>query len=98
MREKMLSDSEIEKYQQTVERYNKAVAEETAMQSQLQMVKQQAMEILKKYGYKKMSNLGDLQAKLYDMEADIKKSEQEMLTYIQQVNEKKAEKDRILLG
>ena len=94
----MLSNSEIENYKRVVEQFNKAVADENAMQAQLSVIKKQAQEILKKYGCTKMSEVSNLQDKLATMEAEIKKSEEEMLTYITQVNKKKEEKDRILLG
>lgn len=94
----MLSNSEVENYKRVVEQFNKAVADENAMQAQLTVIKKQAQEILQKYGCKKMSDISVLKEKLEGMEADIKKSEEDMLAYIEQVNEKKAEKDKILLG
>lgn len=94
----MLKNEEIEKYKSTVEKYNKAVATEDAMKEQLVILKKQAQEILQKYNCKKMSDINILEAKLSDMETDIKKSEAEMLAYIEEVNKKKEEKDRILLG
>jgi hypothetical protein len=94
----MLSNSEVENYKRVVEQFNKAVADENAMQAQLTVIKKQAQEILQKYGCKKMSDISVLKEKLEGMEADIKKSEEVMLAYIEQVNEKKAEKDKILLG
>ena len=94
----MLSNTEIEEYKKVIERYNKAVADETAMQAQLDVIKKQAQEILQKHGCKKMGDISVLQEKLTGMESEIEKSKQEMLQYIEQVNAKKAEKDRILLG
>ena len=94
----MLNNTEIEEYKKVIERYNKAVADETAMQAQLDVIKKQAQEILQKHGCKKMGEISVLQEKLAGMEAEIEKSKQEMLQYIEQVNAKKAEKDRILLG
>ena len=94
----MLSNTEIEEYKKVIERYNKAVADETAMQAQLDVIKKQAQEILQKHGCKKMGDISVLQDKLAGMESEIEKSKQEMLQYIEQVNAKKAEKDRILLG
>ena len=94
----MLSNTEIEEYKKVIERYNKAGADETAMQAQLDVIKKQAQEILQKHGCKKMGDISVLQEKLAGMEAEIEKSKQEMLQYIEQVNAKKAEKDRILLG
>ena len=72
--------------------------QEQAMQAQLAMIKKQAQEILQKYGCKKMSEISTLQARLSDMETEIKKNQEEMLAYIEEVNKKKEEKDRILLG
>ena len=94
----MLSNTDIEEYKRVIERYNKAVADENAMQAQLEVIKKQAQEILQKHGCKKMGEISVLQEKLAGMEAEIEKSKQEMLQYIEQVNAKKAEKDRILLG
>lgn len=94
----MLKNEEIEKYKSIVEKYNKALATEEAMKEQLVVLKKQAQEILRKYGLKSMNDIQVLQAKLSDMEMNIKKSQEEMLEYIEKVNAKKEEKDRILLG
>jgi uncharacterized protein (DUF885 family) len=94
----MLKNEEIEKYKSIVEKYNKALATEEAMKEQLVVLKKQAQEILRKYGLKSMNDIQVLQAKLSDMEMHIKKSQEEMLEYIEKVNAKKEEKDRILLG
>ena len=94
----MLSNSDIENYKKIVAQFKRAQADEQAMQAQLAMIKKQAQEILQKYGCKKMSEISTLQAKLSDMETEIKKNQEEMLAYIEEVNKKKEEKDRILLG
>ena len=94
----MLSNSDIENHKKIVAQLNRAQADEQAMQAQLAMIKKQAQEILHKYGCKKMSDISTLQAKLSDMETEIKKNQEEMLAYIEEVNKKKEEKDRILLG
>ena len=94
----MLNNSEIEEYKRIVDKYNKAVFDENAMQAQLVVIKKQAQEILQKYGCKKMSDISVLKEKLEGMETEIKQSQQEMLNYIEQVNVKKEEKDRILLN
>ena len=98
MEKEMLSNTEIEEYKRTLDSYNKAVASETAMQEQLTLIKKQAQEILAKYGCKKMSDVSVLKDKLAGMEDDLKRSQAEMVDYIEKVNAKKAEKDRILLS
>ena len=98
MEKEMLSNTEIEEYKRTLDSYNKAVASETAMQEQLTLIKKQAQEILAKHGCKKMSDVSYLKDKLAGMEEDLKRSQAEMIDYIEKVNAKKAEKDRILLG
>lgn len=94
----MLSNAEIEEYKRTVEKYNKAVATEQAMQEQLSIIKKQAQEILAKYGCKKLSEISVLKDKLSQMEDEIKKGQEEMVEYIEKVNAKKEEKDRILMS
>lgn len=94
----MLNNFEIEEYKKIVDKFNKAVSDENAMQAQLAVVKKQAQEILQKYGCKKLNEVSVLKEKLESMEAEIKKSQDEMLTYIEQVNKKKEEKDRILMN
>lgn len=94
----MLNNKEVEEYKRVIEKYNQAVADENAMQAQLSVIKKQAQEILQKYGFKKMSDIALLNEKLEAMETEIKQSQEDMLAYIEQVNAKKAEKDRILLG
>ena len=46
----MLSNSDIENYKKIVAQFNRAQADEQAMQAQLAMIKKQAQEILQKYG------------------------------------------------
>ena len=94
----MLNNKEVEEYKRVIEKYNQAVADENAMQAQLSVIKKQAQEILQKYGFKKMSDIALLTEKLEAMETEIKQSQEDMLAYIEQVNAKKAEKDRILIG
>ena len=98
MEKEMLSNTEIEEYKRTLDSYNKAVASETAMQEQLTLIKKQAQEILAKQVCKKMSDVSVLKDKLAGMEEDLKRNQAEMVDYIEKVNAKKAEKDRILLG
>lgn len=94
----MLNNFEIEEYKKIVDKFNKAVSDENAMQAQLAVVKKQAQEILQKYGCKKLNEISVLKEKLESMEVEIKKSQDEMLAYIEQVNKKKEEKDRILMN
>lgn len=94
----MLKNEEIEKYKSTIERYNKALATEEAMKEQLVVLKKQAQEILQKYGCSSFRDIKTLETKLENIETQIMISQAEMLEYIEKVNEKKEEKDRILLG
>lgn len=94
----MLKNEEIEKYKNTVEKYNKALATEETMKEQLVLLKKQAQEILQKYGCSNFKDIKVLETKLENMETKIMISQAEMLDYIEKVNEKKEEKDRILLG
>lgn len=94
----MESNVNIDRYKSVLEQYNKAIADENAMQAQLAMIKKQAQEILQNYGCTKLSDISVLKDKLATIEAEIQQSEVEMIQYINAVNEKKAEKDRILLG
>jgi len=94
----MLENNDIERYKKVVENYNKAVAAETAMQAQLDVIKKQAMEILAKYNCSSMKEIPALQFKLSELEEKIKTDEAAMLKYIAEINAKKEEKDKILLG
>ena len=94
----MLSNSEVEEYKQMIDKYNKAVASEQAMQEQLSLLKKQAQEILAKYGLKKLSDINQLKTKLEEMETEIKESREEMIAYIEAINSKKEEKGRILIS
>lgn len=94
----MLSNSEVEEYKQMVDKYNKAVATEQAMQEQLSLLKKQAQEILAKYGLKKLSDINQLKTKLEEMETEIKESQEAMIAYIEAINSKKEEKGRILIS
>lgn len=94
----MLSNSEVEEYKQMIDKYNKAVASEQAMQEQLSLLKKQAQEILAKYGLKKLSDINQLKTKLEEMETEIKESQEAMIAYIEAINSKKEEKSRILIS
>lgn len=93
-----MSDVDVSRFKQIQEDYNKAVTSEKEMLAELKMLKKQSIDILKEHGYTSFSDINKMKAEIETMEADIKKNEEEMLEYIKYVNEKKSEKDSILLG
>ena len=56
----MLSNSDIENYKKIVAQFNRAQADEQAMQAQLAVIKKQAQEILQKYDYVELHKLLDI--------------------------------------
>ena len=94
----MLSNEELNKYKSLVEAQEKAKQTEQELRAQLKVYKTNSEEIFKKYGYKDFSDLPKLEADLNNLEASIKENEGKIVEYINYINEKKAEKDNILLG
>lgn len=93
-----MSSVDINKFKQIQENYNEAVSTEREMRAELNMLKKQSIDILKEYGYTSFSDINKLKARIEEMEAEMKQTEEEMLDYIKFVNEKKAQKDSVLLG
>ena len=89
---------DIDKFKKIQEDYNRAVNYETEMKAELNMLKKQGAEILKSYGYVSFADISKMKKKLEDMETEIQTTEEEMLDYIKYVNEKKSNKDNIILS
>ena len=94
----MLSDNELENYKRLIEAQERAKQVEQELRAQLKVYKTNSEEIFKKYGYKDFNDLPKLEEDLNKLEAEIKAEEGKITEYITYINEKKAEKDNILLG
>lgn len=94
----MLNTQELEEYKELVERANKAKATMQDMQTEINLHKSQCIAILKEYGYTNFSDLPKMEAKIAELEKTIKEEKDSMISYIQYVDEKKQQKESIMLG
>lgn len=94
----MLSDNDLDKYKRLIEAQERAKETERDLRAQLKVYKTNSEEIFKKYGYKDFSDLPKLEEDLVSLENVLKEEESKIMEYITYINEKKAEKDNILLG
>ena len=93
----MLTDTELNNYKQLLEKGRKAEQELNSIETEINVHKQQCIEKLKSYGYTKFSDVDKMLPKLEEIENKIKEHSAEIEEYIKYVNEKKEEKEGILL-
>lgn len=93
-----MENVDINNFKRIKQQYDEAVDAEKEMQAELKMLKTQSIEILKEYGFTSFADAPKLKQKIEEMAEEIKKAEEDMLEYIKYVNEKKANKDNILMG
>lgn len=94
----MLTEEEINEYKRTLEKGQKAQQELNAIEAEINVCKKQCIEKLKSYG---CSSFKDIDTKLLpqleELETKIKNHSQEVEEYIKYVNEKKEEKEAIIM-
>lgn len=94
----MLNQNDLEEYKSLVEKATKAKNNIQQIQTEINLYKKQGLEALKECGYEKFTDLPKIQEEMLKLEKEIISNKEEMVNYIQYVNEKQEEKERIMLG
>lgn len=94
----MLDDEKIEEYRQLLEECEQAKQTVQQLNTEITMLKNQGIEKLKEKGYKSLSDTAKLDEEIAQLESEIEADIPKMREYITQVNEKKEQKERILMG
>jgi predicted nucleic acid-binding Zn-ribbon protein len=94
----MLDQQKINEYSQLLKECEAAKEEVQKINTEISMLKKQGTEKLKEKGYKSLAEASKIDTEIADIEAKIEKDMVNMRAYIAEVNEKREEKERILMG
>ena len=94
----MLEQKQIEEYKRLLEECEEAKQTAQKINTEITMLKKQGIEKLKEKGYTSLADAGKIDEEIAKIEAEITEEIPKMRAYIAEVNEKKEEKERILMG
>ena len=94
----MLEQSKIDEYSKLLKACEAAKTEAQQINTEVAMLKKQGMEKLQEKGYKSLSEASKIDEEIAKIEAEIEAEIPKMKAYIAEVNAKKEEKERILMG
>lgn len=94
----MLEEEKINEYSRLLKQCELAKQEAQKINTEISMLKKQGMEKLQEKGYKSLSEASKIDAEIAEIEKEINAEIPKMREYIALVNEKKEEKERILMG
>ena len=94
----MLEQSKIDEYSKLLKDCEQAKQEAQKINTEISMLKKQGMEKLQEKGYKSLAEASKIDEEIARLEAEIEAEIPKMREYISSVNEKKEEKERILMG
>lgn len=94
----MLEQEKIEEYSRLLKACEKAKQEAQKINTEIAMLKKQGMEKLQEKGYKSLSEASKIDEEIAQVEKEIEEEIPKMREYIAAVNEKREEKERILMG
>ena len=94
----MLEQDKIEEYSRLLKECETAKQTAQQINTEIAMLKKQGIEKLQEKGYKSLSEASKIEEEIQKIEAEIEAAIPEMREYIASVNEKKEEKERILMG
>ena len=97
-RMRMLEQKQIEEYKRLLEECEEAKQTAQKINTEITMLKKQGIEKLKEKGYNSLADAGKIDEEIAKIEAGITAEIPKMRAYIAEVNEKKEEKERILMG
>ena len=94
----MLEQDKINEYADLLKKCE--VAKQTAQKitTEISMLKKQGIAKLKEKGYNSLADASKIDEEIANIEAEIEEEIPKMRAYIAEVNEKKEEKERILMG
>ena len=94
----MLEQDKINEYKSLLEQCEKAKQTAQQITTEINMLKKQGIEKLKEKGYTSLSDASKIDEEIAQIEKEILEEIPKMRAYIAEVNEKKEEKERILMG
>ena len=94
----MLEQDKIDEYTELLKKCEAAKQEAQKINTEISMLKKQGMEKLQEKGYKSLSEASKIDEEIAKIEAEIEAEIPKMKEYIASVNEKREEKERILMG
>ena len=94
----MLGQGQIEEYKELLEKCEQAKQTAQKINTEITMLKKQGIEKLKEKGYTSLADAAKIDEEIAKIEAEIEAEIPKMRAYIAEVNEKKQEKERILMG
>jgi predicted nucleic acid-binding Zn-ribbon protein len=94
----MLEQDKINEYTRLLKECEEAKQEAQKINTEISMLKKQGMEKLQEKGYKSLSEASKIDEEIAKIEKEIEEEIPKMREYIATVNEKREEKERILMG
>ena len=94
----MLSNEEIAEYKRLKKDVDEANVEKQTMKAEIKVFVQQGKEKLAKYGFESYSDIPKLKEMLDDLEAQVRKEKDEMVSFCSYMADKKAEKMSLFVG
>ena len=94
----MLEQDKINEYTRLLKECEEAKQEAQKINTEISMLKKQGMEKLQENGYKSLSEASKIDEEITKIEKEIEEEIPKMREYIATVNEKREEKERILMG
>lgn len=94
----MLEQEKISEYTELLKECEKAKQEAQKITTEVALVKKQGIEKLKEKGYTSLADASKIDAEIAEIEAAIDADIPKMREYIAEVNTKKEEIERILMG
>lgn len=94
----MLEQDKIDEYSRLLKECEAAKQTAQQINTEIAMLKKQGIEKLQEKGYKSLAEASKIDEEIQKIEAEIEAAIPEMKEYIASVNEKKEEKERILMG
>ena len=94
----MLEQEAIEEYTKLLKECEAAKQEAQKINTEIAMLKKQGMEKLQEKGYKSFSEASKIDEEIEQIEQEIQDEIPKMREYIAEINEKREEKERILMG
>lgn len=94
----MLEQEKIDEYSRLLKECEMAKQAAQQINTEIAMLKKQGIEKLQEKGYSSLSEASKIDEEIAKLEAEIEAAIPKMREYIASVNEKKEEKERILMG
>lgn len=94
----MLEQDKIDEYSKLLKECEQAKQIAQKINTEISMLKKQGIEKLKEKGYNSLSDAAKIDDEIAALEKEIEEEIPKMRAYIAEVNEKREEKERILIG